>query len=413
MTITRMVIEEQSGPTGQRQLKERQAEFWRETAGNRVICDLCYRQCELSDGAAGFCKIRVNRNGKLALTAHGILAQYLRDQNGYNANSFMTFKPGAKDVMLGGLSCSARCGFCISTTATLRPEALPWFPLYENRLLPNGSVWRWNRGMYTPMQAVYNAQQWGAKQITFAINEPTLTYEYTLDTARLAKRMGLDVAIQTNGFSSVEAIKRLAPFVDAVNIGIKASTDPDFYKRYISADGATVHILASARAWHEAGVYVMVSDVIGAPHLQADAAAEESQNSLYHWIARELGPLTPVMLTPMGSPQTVENINNAAMTMFLLQQGATDDDIAKVIARIKRAWQIAQSSGLPYSWMKTLGTEIKCHQCGASLLRFNQPMGGCNPCDLVTKYCTKRTHEQHVTKDSKCENCGVPVPIIV
>ncbi len=68
---------------------------------------------------------------------------------------------------------------------------------------------------------IANAPARQAKAVVFAENEPTLSYEFTYDVARLAKSEVLRVDVYGNGFSAPAAIRKLAPYVDAVDIGIK------------------------------------------------------------------------------------------------------------------------------------------------------------------------------------------------
>ena len=42
--------------------------WWHLQEDGRVHCDLCPRYCQLRDGQRGFCFVRANEGGRLALT---------------------------------------------------------------------------------------------------------------------------------------------------------------------------------------------------------------------------------------------------------------------------------------------------------------------------------------------------------
>jgi len=65
--------------------------------------------------------------------------------------------------------------------------------------------------------------------IAYTYNEPTIWYEFVYDTAVLAKEEGLSNVLVTNGFIGREALLMLLPYIDAMNIDVKAYT-ASFYK---------------------------------------------------------------------------------------------------------------------------------------------------------------------------------------
>ena len=74
----------------------------------------------------------------------------------------------------------------------------------------------------------YRAQ--GNIGLAYTYSEPLIWYEYVYDTARLAREKGLKNVLVTNGYLNPEPLRELLPFIDAVNLDIKAWED-DFYRR--------------------------------------------------------------------------------------------------------------------------------------------------------------------------------------
>lgn len=416
-----------------RDLTRREAEFWRPLEGGKVACDLCYRLCEIEDGAAGWCGYRRNEGGRMVIPQHGTLASMVKQMRAYQVDPWLLYKPGARSVFVGLTSCTAGCTFCMSKEITWQPEAVPWMSGLvgtlrvagkketkesrevggPDRLLPSNSWWYGQRARYTPAQVVNNALRAGAQHIEFGINEPTMSIEFTLDVARLAKRNGLEVLIETNGFTTPAAIRELAPYVAAVDLGIKGSADPAFYDRWMRSAGAVPHVLEAARTWFDSGVHLLIGDVIAPPHMQTEDAAIEAQERLYGWLADELSPLVPVLITPMliPGPQQPDQPSKD-FHGWLLARGGDADQEADYHGRLMQALEIAKGAGLHYAHQKGDEEDITCHQCGAVLLSFRTPLLHCRPCTMARHYCPFWTHEEHVTSTGRCLACYAQTPVV-
>lgn len=96
--------------------------------------------------------------------------------------------------------------------------------------------------------------------IAFTYNEPTVWYEYILDTAQLIKSEMPEkkIVLVTNGYINPEPLKKLLPYIDAMNIDLKG--DNEFYKSICS--GGSKAVMESIRLADEMGVHVEVSTLI-------------------------------------------------------------------------------------------------------------------------------------------------------
>jgi len=74
--------------------------------------------------------------------------------------------------------------------------------------------------------------------IAYTYNEPLIGYEYVMDCAVLAKENNLKNVIVTNGYFLEEHMKKLLPYIDALNIDLKGFTE-EFYRK-IGGDLETV-----------------------------------------------------------------------------------------------------------------------------------------------------------------------------
>jgi pyruvate formate lyase activating enzyme len=68
--------------------------------------------------------------------------------------------------------------------------------------------------------------------IAYTYNEPTIWYEFVYETAKLAKSENLENVLVTNGYISKEPLKKLLPYIDAMNIDLKAYNNK-FYKEIV------------------------------------------------------------------------------------------------------------------------------------------------------------------------------------
>jgi pyruvate formate lyase activating enzyme len=65
--------------------------------------------------------------------------------------------------------------------------------------------------------------------IAYTYNEPTVFFEYTYDTAKLAHEHGIKNVYVSNGFMSQAALDMIEPYLDGINVDLKAFND-SFYR---------------------------------------------------------------------------------------------------------------------------------------------------------------------------------------
>jgi len=388
----------------------RPAAFWRALPGRALQCDLCYRACVLKPGETGWCGYRRNVAGAVDLPDHGVLARSQPLTLGY-MGGIHTYLPSVRAEAVGGTRCTARCAFCTSADVVWQPGRIPWQGGHKAALGTEGTWYYLHKAILHPEAVIANAHKRGARAIVFSENEPLLSFEYTYDVARLAQAAGLRVVVYTNGFSTPEAIAALALFVDAVDVGIKGSLDPTFYERKMRAPGATEAVRASLLAWREAGVYLLISDLIATQYQQDDATQEAASAALYAWIGANLGPHTPVMLGHMHPPD-----GQKSDVRYLLPRSQAA--LLRYRERVVASYDRARAAGLAYAHESSSREALTCHNCGGLLLERHAPAtpdGALCPrgddCTMFQGGCDCWSHTQHVT-DSRCDHCGVAVPIV-
>jgi pyruvate formate lyase activating enzyme len=126
------------------------------------------------------------------------------------------FFPGSFVFSLGTISCNFRCKHC------------------QNWSISTAKVGEFHMIDLPPEEAVRRARALRCDGIAWTYNEPTIWFEYTYDSAKLAKRAGLYTVYVTNGYISEVALTELAPFLDAANVDVKSFSD-SFYKHVSGA----------------------------------------------------------------------------------------------------------------------------------------------------------------------------------
>jgi pyruvate formate lyase activating enzyme len=389
----------------------RHAEHWRREDG-KVACGLCYRLCKLGPGETGWCGFRSNRDGSMLLDSHGIVTSLVRQVRGYGPDPFVTYKPGMTSVFLGGQQCTAACTFCMSAQIVHNPAVVPWAGGTE-RMIPSDSLLYGTRALMHPLDAVAAAVHHQAASVLFGINEPTLSFEWTIDVAQLARRRGLDVCAETNGFTEPGPVRQLARFVNAVDVGVKGSLDEAFYSRVMRSPGAPDAVRRALAAWRRTGVHLIVGDLVAPPFMQPDAVFTEAAKAFYGWIAETLGEHALVLITAIYQPGPLKE-NPAGMLVRGPEGEAAYRD------RLCEALGLAAAAGLPYAHPKSTDP-IRCHACGGVLLAFTEActagwhasgVAEDTPCVMPRSFCPWWSHEQHVTPGGRCGHCGTAVPVV-
>ncbi|MFO8192153.1 MAG: AmmeMemoRadiSam system radical SAM enzyme [Bacillota bacterium] len=188
-----------------------------ENEGGKIRCLLCPRRCLLTEGQTGSCGVREVREGKLYTTNYGLVAAANWDP--IEKKPLYHFLPGSRILSIGTLGCNLFCSFCQNwSLARGRPAE---DELAAKRLTPEDVL------------HMLDSKEGSAETpgVAYTYNEPTIWYEFVFDTARLLHEKGYKNVLVTNGYINPEPLEELLPYIDALNIDVKAFTD-SFYREY-------------------------------------------------------------------------------------------------------------------------------------------------------------------------------------
>lgn len=186
--------------------------YYEKAVESAVDCYLCPHHCRIASGRTGICKVRKNIDGKLYTANYGRVSSCGMDP--IEKKPLYHFYPGHEIFSAGSVGCNFRCRFCQNWQIAQFTE-VPTEEVSAAKLVEAAKRQTDNIG------------------IAYTYNEPTIWYEYVIECARLARREGLKNVLITNGFIEKEPLQEILPYIDAMNIDIKAFHE-DFYRGLIS-----------------------------------------------------------------------------------------------------------------------------------------------------------------------------------
>ncbi len=190
--------------------KLKEALLWEKAESGKVRCGLCNWHCVIASGATGRCHVRKNIDGTLySLNYNKVCAA---NPDPIEKKPLFHFLPGTKTFSISAPGCNFQCVFCQNWQISQSPLT--------------GDI---DGGDYSPQQIVDAALQTGCKSVAYTYTEPTVFWELCEETALLARRHGLASVFVSNGFMTIEAIERATPWLDAINVDLKAFSQ-EFYR---------------------------------------------------------------------------------------------------------------------------------------------------------------------------------------
>ena len=200
----------------------------------KARCEVCFRGCELAEGAVGFCGARANEGGAIRPVNYGMAAALALDP--IEKKPLARFFPGSEILSYGSFGCNLRCPFC-----------------QNHELSYKDPGWRSARYI-SPEELCETARSLrgrGNIGAAFTYNEPLICPEYLADCARLLRSEGMKTVAVTNGEASERTAREVLPLLDALNIDLKCFTDGgyrrlggdlDTVKRFIELAAKECHV---------------------------------------------------------------------------------------------------------------------------------------------------------------------------
>jgi pyruvate formate lyase activating enzyme len=269
----------------------------------------------------------VNLQGKLCSVVYGYPCSIHIDP--IEKKPLFHFKPGTSIISVATVGCNLHCRNCQNwEISQANPEDSKAFQC-------------------SPEKLVQLAQAYQCPSIAFTYTDPIVFYEYTLDTARLAREVNIQNVLVTAGYINREPWQKLLQYIDGANIDLKSISDM-FYRDICRA---TLKPVQQALVWAKSmGVWVEVTNLI-IPTLN-DSDDEITQ--LSRWVKENLGRDTPLHFSRFSPRHQMRNLPPTP--------GQT----------LEKARQIALSEGLDYVYIGNIfspqGQNTYCPKCQNELV---------------------------------------------
>jgi len=307
----------------------KEAMLYERIGDGRVRCNLCPHRCLIAEGERGFCRVRVNEGGRLYTAVYGRIVSQSIDP--IEKKPLFHFLPGTRAYSVATMGCNFTCLYCQNHTISQYPRE------HDGQILGDE---------VSPGGIVAAAVESGCETIAYTYTEPTIFFEYALDTARLARTEGLRNVFVSNGYMTPEAIEAIAPYLDGINIDLKGISN-DFYHKITGGDLRPV--LHSIEQFFRAGVWVEVTTLL-IPGLN------DSPQAL-RWTAEAIRGVSPVI------PWHISRFYPAYRML---------DRPPTPVATLEEAQRIGEEAGLRYVYMGNVpgqGEDTHCPSCGEVVVK--------------------------------------------
>jgi len=270
------------------------------------------------------------------------------------------FHPGSRVFSMGTWGCNFHCRGCQNWQIACTDASV---------------IERGSRTI-SPEASVESAKREGCKGIAWTYNEPAVWFDYTLDSAKLAKGNDLYTVYVTNGYISQEALDMIGPYLDGYCVDVKGFSDK-LYRDLARISHWRGILDMAERAKHKWGMHVeVVTNII--PSMNDD---DEQLEGLATWIRDRLGELTPWHVTRFY-PQ--HEMMHLAPTP---------------VSRLEHAYDIGKRTGLKFVYTGNVsvhdGENTMCYSCGNKVIErvgYSINIAG--------------------VEDSRCSFCGAELNIV-
>jgi pyruvate formate lyase activating enzyme len=330
----------------------KEALFYETLDDQKVHCFLCRHHCKINDGKRGLCGVRENKGGTLYTLVYGLPCSYHVDP--IEKKPLFHFYPGSKAFSIATAGCNFRCRHC-------QNHEISQMPRDEGRI---------DGQKMEPSEVVELAAKAGCKSISYTYTEPTVFYEYALDSAKLAKERGIYNNFVTNGYIEEEPLRSIKPFLDAANIDLKGF-NKEFYKKVCGAE--LEGVLDTIKVYKSLGIWIELTTLV----IPGYNDKEEELKAIAQFIKNDLGVETPW------------HVSAFYPTYKLI-------DVPRTPAKtLERAREIGLEAGLRYVYMGNIpgtdGENTYCWSCtklvisryGYTISEYNIKGGACIFCGAI------------------------------
>eukprot|EP00727_Mastigamoeba_balamuthi_P004830 m51a1_g14345 putative radical sam domain protein (375) ;mRNA; r:168406-170127 len=340
--------------------------------GNKVRCLVCAHHCVIPPEGTGICAVRKNVGGELKLIVYGH-ASCANSRDPIEKKPLYHVMPGSLTFSIATVGCNFACSFCQNWDLSQCTREM------KKKLMAEGSpqlvdVEIGKMGyLLSPQEVVNRAVASGVKIMAYTYSEPTVFFEYAIDTARIAHERGLKNVFKSNGYESQHTIERMVGLIDAANIDLKSFRD-EFYRKHCKA--RLEPVLETIRRLHALGIWTEVTTLV----IPGENDSDDELRAIAQFIA-SVDTNMPWHVTPF----------HPDFEMVAGKQRTPPETL-------DRAYEHGKAAGLKYVYARSSGARAStvCPACSAMLIErsgFDSAPTG--------------SFDLH---NGKCKKCGFAVP---
>ncbi|RII35205.1 AmmeMemoRadiSam system radical SAM enzyme [Clostridium chromiireducens] len=172
---------------------------------DKIRCRICPHNCIIDEDKFGICRVRTIKDSVPTAINYGEVTSIGIDP--IEKKPLYHFRPSKNILSIGSFGCNMTCSFC------------------QNHEISQGKPQTQYISIEKLIEIIPSVEN--NVGVAFTYNEPFMWYEYMYDSAKKIKENNPDtsVVVVTNGYINEEPLKKLLPYVDAMNIDLKGYTN--------------------------------------------------------------------------------------------------------------------------------------------------------------------------------------------
>jgi len=204
-----------------------------------VRCMICPNECTLKPDELSDCRNRINKNDKLYTIAYGNPCAIHVDP--IEKKPLYHFLPASNAFSIATAGCNLACMNC------------------QNWTISQSSPTETTNYDLMPEEVVNQALAYNCQSIAYTYSEPITFFEYTCDSAKIARTKGIKNVLVSAGYIHEEPLRYMAKYIDAANIDLKSFSE-NIYLRLNA--GKLNPVLTTLKVLREEGVWLEITNLI-------------------------------------------------------------------------------------------------------------------------------------------------------
>lgn len=330
----------------------RKVALFQEETPRGIMCRICPNECVLKEGETSKCNNRRVHDSRLWTMAYGNPCSVAIDP--VEKKPLYHFFPGSRAYSIATAGCNLVCLNCQNwTISQTSPDKTRNYEL-------------------SPENVVKESVKSSCRSIAYTYTEPVTFYEYTFETATLARKAGVKNIVKSNGYINPEPLKKLCTVIDAANIDLKSFNDSTYLKL---TGGKLQPVLDTLKIYRDSGVWLEITNLV----VPTWSDKLDEIGNMCKWLSDNGFKDTPIHFSRFSPVYKLE------------QLPPTPVDI------LNKAANIAEGEGLRYVYTGNVPgnerSDTKCPSCGKVAIGRqgyriiqNEISGGkCNKCGKEIK----------------------------